>query len=1026
MTDGITSFKSNPGINPAALPEWRKITRAINDLERHRTIVTGKIAGSTRTAGATLQRITTAVADVSGGTADTRTGTAPTGLTETATGYFDAATGNPSTQVVLSWTAPATYTNGDPFTASGYEIWRLLSGGEWQFVTEVSGTAATLLRQPFGGATYSYEVRAQSADNGLYGAFSAPVTVTPPTTLAAMSAPSAPTLSSSNGIVLATWDGLIGGSVPPPQFRGVYAETSTDNATWTAAGQNLLTAGNSALGPFTAGTVEYVRFRAVDGLDQISTASPSASITVVGVDLSSIQSQVTTAQNTANAAQTTANGKNQITRSTAAASGSGVTTGDLWWQVDSLSTGVILASWIWDGSAWRPQTVGSQYIAALDAGKISTGYLDAARIATGVISASQLAIADFTNLFENPAMDPSATDATMARGISSVAGGHGYVNGYWYLGATSGSNNDSYAPGLIAVKPGDQFYLQADMWFATATGSGGGRVGFRFYQADKATTVSWIAGASTPAASTGGAVLAPATYSGTVTVPANAAFAQVWLSFSNNGETTNKVYIDNVLVNRRANANLIVDGSITTQKIASGAVTTNTLAAGAVTTSILSATAIDGMTITGATVQTISTASRGIKLTGSTLTGYDGSGNATFVLNGSTGAVTATGLNATSATISGAITATSGSITGTMLVSGTLATGTSGARVQMTSAGLAGYNSAGTQTFSFLTSNGTLSASGGSFTGVTVSGAITATSGSITGTLTIGSSGKITSSYSYSGGNTTATFDSNGISATAHTNSPLSDQSMVLGGDAITFSETVSGTKHTEIFIQSNGNDTGGSIGAHAGTEANAVLTLSGGAYANLNLGTDGNGARIWSSPIRNREYATAQAVPNSTDRVLVVMTPDGTFGALNGTLFQQNAYSDVISTRAVYTSSSGHFGTTASSRKVKHLHGQIRWNDEDVNKWLNLPIWEYEYHHDKVADPQERGKRHLGVVAEEVHDLGLTDLVYYEEREGHPQKGEVVGFAYEKMAVYEHMAMAHLYDDLMSLRKRVADLEGA
>ena len=182
MTSTITQFKPNPGLNPSALPEWRKLTRAVNDLERHRTILTGKVASQSRTAGSTLQRISTAIAEVPTGSTDTRAGNAPTSLAATPTGYYDGVTGNPSTQVVLTWTAPATYSNGDPYTASGYEIWRQLSGGEWQFHLEVTGTTATLLRQPFAGSTYQYEVRAQSADNGLYSAFSSPVTVTPPTT----------------------------------------------------------------------------------------------------------------------------------------------------------------------------------------------------------------------------------------------------------------------------------------------------------------------------------------------------------------------------------------------------------------------------------------------------------------------------------------------------------------------------------------------------------------------------------------------------------------------------------------------------------------------------------------------------------------------------------------------------------------------------------------------------------------------------------------------------------------------------
>lgn len=64
----------------------------------------------------------------------------------------------------------------------------------------------------------------------------------------------------------------------------------------------------------------------------------------------------------------------------------------------------------------------------------------------------------------------------------------------------------------------------------------------------------------------------------------------------------------------------------------------------AVTTSILKADAITSKhTITGATVQTSATALRGIKLTGNDLKAYNGTGVETFSIEGSTGAVVATG-----------------------------------------------------------------------------------------------------------------------------------------------------------------------------------------------------------------------------------------------------------------------------------------------------------------------------------------------------------------------------------------------
>lgn len=77
-----------------------------------------------------------------------------------------------------------------------------------------------------------------------------------------------------------------------------------------------------------------------------------------------------------------------------------------------------------------------------------------------------------------------------------------------------------------------------------------------------------------------------------------------------------------------------------------GALRGYTLINDAVTTSVLKADAITSKhTLTGATIQTLSTASRGIKITGGNLTAWNSSGSTkTFEILGSTGAVNGTGV----------------------------------------------------------------------------------------------------------------------------------------------------------------------------------------------------------------------------------------------------------------------------------------------------------------------------------------------------------------------------------------------
>lgn len=85
---------------------------------------------------------------------------------------------------------------------------------------------------------------------------------------------------------------------------------------------------------------------------------------------------IATALSTANAAQTTANGKNKVIYSVSAPSGSGTAAGDIWWQYNA--SGIITGQWEWSGSSWLPKTIGSQVIANLDAGKITAGTISVA------------------------------------------------------------------------------------------------------------------------------------------------------------------------------------------------------------------------------------------------------------------------------------------------------------------------------------------------------------------------------------------------------------------------------------------------------------------------------------------------------------------------------------------------------------------------------------------------------------------------------------------------------------------------
>lgn len=110
----------------------------------------------------------------------------------------------------------------------------------------------------------------------------------------------------------------------------------------------------------------------------------------------------------------------------------------------------------------------------------------------------------------------------------------------------------------------------------------------------------------------------------------------------------------------------IAGDTITGDKIQANEIVANHLTTGAVTANKIASGAIDGKIITGAIIQTIVTANRGIILDTNSLRAYNSSGVATLTINASTGAISMLGSLTSGSTITGA-TITGGVINGTTI-----------------------------------------------------------------------------------------------------------------------------------------------------------------------------------------------------------------------------------------------------------------------------------------------------------------------------------------------------------------------
>ncbi|MGG3920346.1 phage tail spike protein [Geobacillus thermodenitrificans] len=257
-------------------------------------------------------------------------------------------------------------------------------------------------------------------------------------------------------------------------------------------------------------------------------------------------------------------------------------------------------------------------IASLDAGKITSGTISANRIGANSITAEKLLISDFTNLCENPDFEndtvgsvPKGFGSSYARvvDISGFTNGNG-SNKALEIDARNGGNSDVYSSAIFPVRPGQKFFVEAEGRYLNTAGTGILRIGFRRYDDKKTALNYWDVVVQWDGTKT----MTFTKKSGVYTVPSGAGYLQIWITFTNNGETTNKAYIDNIRVHRMANSELIVDGSVTADKIAANAITAGSaiIANGAITDAKIADAAITSAKIASLAVGTSAIANAAI------------------------------------------------------------------------------------------------------------------------------------------------------------------------------------------------------------------------------------------------------------------------------------------------------------------------------------------------------------------------------------------------------------------------------
>lgn len=360
----------------------------------------------------------------------------PSGVSVTSAGNWTTNGVTAYSEVTVDWDPVTSNTDGSLTTPEYYEVWGKAVGADgdpFEQFARVTGTIATI--QPFApGVEYQYYVIARNP-SGEASAQSTLVSHTPVGPTTPLAAPSTPTVTSDKGNLIITWDGLLGGMSPLPQFRYVYAKVATTaGGTYTQRGQTLgRGGGNIVVSGLTVGQTYHVKLVAVDGAGIASPDSLSASTTLTGISLGSLESDVAAAiqaaqdaadaaqidadaaaiaagdaLTAANTAQTTANGKNTVWYQTTAPTGTAHRVGDLWFDTDDGNR-----IYSWTGAAWASQQLGTNALGndAITAAKIADGTITATELSTAVntsISNAQ-ATADNKNTVWYQTTAPSGT-----------------------------------------------------------------------------------------------------------------------------------------------------------------------------------------------------------------------------------------------------------------------------------------------------------------------------------------------------------------------------------------------------------------------------------------------------------------------------------------------------------------------------------------------------------------------------------------------------------------------------------------
>lgn len=578
----------------------------------------------------TLDSLTTSTGTPGGGggqpSEDTRIPAVPQGLVLSSDTYIDNR-GEAIGQISVGWLPVTEATNGTDMDIRRYEVWirHAVASGVWQLATVVDHPDTQAFLSPF-DVDELYDVRVRAVGrNERRGAFTPMQTILIDPDEEPPPPPTDPVLSTRLGVIQAYWDGQGAGPIPMPlDFDHIQVWMSADPVNDFERIDTLYREGSAVVPNQPYDELRYFYFVAVDRSGNES-------------DPSGVQSIAT----------------DQLVATD-------VSPGSIGYEL--LEEGAVRDDILADDA------VMNRHVAA--------GQITGDKIRAYSITADRIAVGNTKNLLTDPNMQDadlralrrsiseagsdaqwnSHTTPTGENGISlPYSVGDGTYRYYYIQSVDAESLNDPHA-GIQVDQDLGRFIFRAQVSSSgQPAGSSVTVAGFvRFLnvngnlieQPSSTPNLIFSGNGSSQLISSNGAAIPEGAFSAIVYfrvvlsgMPLDAGgLLTVIKPFA--ATTNGQVLIEDGAIS----ANKIQANAVTADKINAGAITAEHIQANAIQTSQLSADAITSKhTITGATIQTLSSANRGVKMTSSGLFAYDINGNETFSVSSFSGNVVTTG-----------------------------------------------------------------------------------------------------------------------------------------------------------------------------------------------------------------------------------------------------------------------------------------------------------------------------------------------------------------------------------------------